>query len=127
MLSRETRTPGAQPGLQRISQQNSKLPLLWHFRVQQTFSLSAAVYPNLLKNKSDPTWFLSTAINTLSDICIYFFGQAILLLILSQGPNQTTLLLWVEQIAKRIANDFSSQMFFNRLLIEFIWGLILHW
>lgn len=127
MLSRETQTPGAQPGVQRISQQDSKLPLLWCFRVQKTFNLSAAAYPNLLKNNQDPAWFLSPATGTLSDICIYFFGQASLLLSLSQGPSHTTLLVWVEQIAKRIANDFSSQMFFNRFLIKFIWRLILHW
>lgn len=40
--------------------------------------------------------FSSTVINTLSDICIYFFGQTILLISLSQYPDQAVFLLWVQ-------------------------------
>lgn len=63
--------------------------------------------------------FSSTVINTLSDIYIYFFGQTIILISLSQFPDQVVFLLQVQQIVKRIANDFSSQVFFNGLQIKF--------
>lgn len=63
--------------------------------------------------------FSSTVINTLSDIYIYFFEQTIILISLSQFPDQVVFLLQVQQKAKRIANDFSSQVFFNGLQIKF--------
>lgn len=42
------------------------------------------------------------------DICVYFFVQPILLISLSQDPDQAVFLLWTQWIMKKIANDFPA-------------------
>lgn len=45
---------------------------------------------------------------TFLDICVYFFVQPILLISLSQDPDQAVFLLWTQWIMKKIANDFPA-------------------
>lgn len=46
---------------------------------------------------------------TFLDICVYFFVQPILLISLSQDPDQAVFLLWTQWIMKKIANDFPAK------------------